>query len=197
MVNYSPLDAARCSSTRSRTAGPTSWSRSTSRRSIRRWRRCSARRGSKKLIVGSIADIPAVARRTGSIRSPRRKELSVWPRDDCAHVVQGSARQRRQVHGACRSARICGTRSALLQYTGGTTGLPKGAMLTHGCVAVGDEPGPVLGDALHHARRREGACCVLPLFHIYALSGIMLGARAQRQPAHPASAASTSSMIVK
>jgi len=34
--------------------------------------------------------------------------------------------------------------------------------------------------------------CVLPLFHIYALSGIMLGAGAQRQPADPLSRGPTS-----
>ncbi len=72
---------------------------------------------------------------------------------------------------------------AALQYTGGTTGLPKGAMLTHAnltaaasqcMLTVGGEP-PVL---------REGAetmVAVLPPFHIYALVvnmlfGIRLGA---------------------
>jgi long-chain acyl-CoA synthetase len=60
---------------------------------------------------------------------------------------------------------------ALLQYTGGTTGLPKGAMLSHGnltsAVSIYDVWG-VKRDAI------ERVICVLPLFHIYALTVILL-----------------------
>jgi long-chain acyl-CoA synthetase len=65
---------------------------------------------------------------------------------------------------------------ALLQYTGGTTGMPKGAMLTHGNLtatvnmyrAWKDPHGPTPG--------QERIVCALPLFHIYALSSVMLRA---------------------
>ena len=68
---------------------------------------------------------------------------------------------------------------ALLQYTGGTTGLPKGAMLTHANITVavqilalwtgaGDEP--FLKDG------EERTLVVLPMFHIYGLSAVMLRA---------------------
>ena len=61
---------------------------------------------------------------------------------------------------------------AVLQYTGGTTGLPKGAMLTHknliaACQqlrAMQQGTNPVLIDGT------ERTLCVLPLFHIYALT---------------------------
>ncbi|MGM0584208.1 MAG: AMP-binding protein [Pseudomonadota bacterium] len=64
---------------------------------------------------------------------------------------------------------------ALLQYTGGTTGLPKGAMLTHANLTAAvasydawyspqDETDPADTVAL----------CVLPLFHIFALTTALL-----------------------
>lgn len=64
----------------------------------------------------------------------------------------------------------------VLQYTGGTTGLPKGAMLTHANLGAasaqylestkGDPP--ILDEGV------ERFLIVLPLFHIYALSAAML-----------------------
>ena len=72
---------------------------------------------------------------------------------------------------------------AVLQYTGGTTGLPKGAMLTHGNLTAANQQ-YWLTATLGGADIQEGRECVLavlPPFHIYALSvnmllGIRLGA---------------------
>ncbi|HEU0081474.1 MAG TPA: dicarboxylate--CoA ligase PimA, partial [Bradyrhizobium sp.] len=65
---------------------------------------------------------------------------------------------------------------ALLQYTGGTTGLPRGAMLSHGnltaAVSIYDvwtTPARLQRNAI------ERVICVLPLFHIFALTVVMLG----------------------
>jgi long-chain acyl-CoA synthetase len=62
---------------------------------------------------------------------------------------------------------------AVLQYTGGTTGEPKGAMLTHAnFCAVVNARNRWVGDAM-----RDGAdkvLVVLPLFHIFGLTFIML-----------------------
>jgi long-chain acyl-CoA synthetase len=61
---------------------------------------------------------------------------------------------------------------ACLQYTGGTTGLPKGAMLTHrnlvsNCIAVGAWAGN------EFKRGKETILTNLPLFHIYGQSVCM------------------------
>jgi long-chain acyl-CoA synthetase len=65
---------------------------------------------------------------------------------------------------------------ALLQYTGGTTGLPKGAMLTHGNLTSAVSICDVWGRPGRAARGNviERVICVLPLFHIYALTVVLL-----------------------
>jgi long-chain acyl-CoA synthetase len=72
---------------------------------------------------------------------------------------------------------------AVLQYTGGTTGLPKGAMLTHAnLTAANAQYLESLGAGARALRPgEEKMLAVLPPFHIYALSvnmllGLALGA---------------------
>ncbi|MFZ1108344.1 MAG: long-chain fatty acid--CoA ligase [Rhodomicrobium sp.] len=61
---------------------------------------------------------------------------------------------------------------ASLQYTGGTTGTPKGAMLTHSNLSTNVQqaeawvPGLVLPGA-------ERFLCVIPFFHSFAMTGLM------------------------
>jgi long-chain acyl-CoA synthetase len=82
------------------------------------------------------------------------------------------------VQGASRPARwpqLNADDVALLQYTGGTTGLPKGAMLSHGNLTSAVSIYDVWGKAAQAKRDAvERVICVLPLFHIYALTVILL-----------------------
>jgi long-chain acyl-CoA synthetase len=60
---------------------------------------------------------------------------------------------------------------ALLQYTGGTTGAPKGAMLTHANLYAN-----TMQTAMWFARMdigRERILGVLPLFHVFAMTAVM------------------------
>jgi long-chain acyl-CoA synthetase len=64
---------------------------------------------------------------------------------------------------------------ALLQYTGGTTGKPKGAILTHGNLSAACSIYKAWGDPQRiSAPGEDKIICVLPLFHIYALTSVML-----------------------
>ena len=65
---------------------------------------------------------------------------------------------------------------AALQYTGGTTGLPKGAMLTHANLLAGNAIFDLWGSASRAERGEviDRVICVLPLFHIFALVTILL-----------------------
>jgi len=61
---------------------------------------------------------------------------------------------------------------AVLQYTGGTTGTPKGAMLTHSNLSINVQqaaswfPGLALPG-------EERFFCVIPFFHVFAMTGLM------------------------
>ena len=64
---------------------------------------------------------------------------------------------------------------ALLQYTGGTTGTPKGAMLTHANLTAAVSIYDLWAEGQDLSRPgEERVICVLPLFHIYALTTILL-----------------------
>ncbi|MFZ2155123.1 MAG: dicarboxylate--CoA ligase PimA [Bradyrhizobium sp.] len=85
---------------------------------------------------------------------------------------------RQFVDGAARPAQwpqIAVDDTALLQYTGGTTGLPKGAMLSHGNLTSAVSVYDVWGKTARAERNAiERVICVLPLFHIFALTVVLL-----------------------
>jgi long-chain acyl-CoA synthetase len=64
---------------------------------------------------------------------------------------------------------------ALLQYTGGTTGKPKGAMLSHANLSAACSIYKLWSEPQRLSTPGEDkVICVLPLFHIYALTSVML-----------------------
>ncbi|ARN80349.1 AMP-binding protein [Methylocystis bryophila] len=97
-----------------------------------------------------------------------------------AHAISFSTALRKGAKQQGRAIAVAPNDVALLQYTGGTTGTPKGATLTHRNIIANLQQ--------HHAqcrsRLQEGQDIVLtaiPLFHIYALTvscllGLKIGA---------------------
>jgi long-chain acyl-CoA synthetase len=134
----------------------------------------------KKLIVGEIAEMSGAP---DMVRGQMSKtdQLASVPTDDrhlrFQQLLDNDGKYQAYPLGDLKEA------IAVLQYTGGTTGLPKGAMLTHAnlssatsqyVVSTQTEP-PVLEEG------KERILAVLPPFHIYALTvnmllGIRLGA---------------------
>ena len=131
----------------------------------------------KKMVVGSLGDYsvspPAVrAQLEGA------GQLSKTPADDM-HVA---FEQLLANDGKYRSHAIADLKQAnvVLQYTGGTTGLPKGAMLTHAnlSAACAQYVETTRGDPPILVEGEERVLVVLPLFHIYSLTvNLLLGVR--------------------
>ena len=134
----------------------------------------------KKLIVGNLADYAA---NSGSVRAHLQGagQLAPVPTDDrhltFEQLVSTDGSYEPHALGDLKQAVV------VLQYTGGTTGLPKGAMLTHAnlSAACAQYMETSQGDPRVLTEGVERALVVLPLFHIYALTvnllyGIRLGA---------------------
>ena len=135
----------------------------------------------RKLIVGNLADYAA---HPEAVRAHLQGAGQLAPVEvDDRHVpfaqlLDNDGRYEPHALGDLRQAVV------VLQYTGGTTGLPKGAMLTHAnlSAACAQYMESIQGNPPVLAEGKEAALVVLPLFHIYALTvnllfGIRLGAR--------------------
>ena len=71
--------------------------------------------------------------------------------------------------------KVAPTDVALMQFTGGTTGMPKAALLTHRNLFSAIEIYRVWGEPQGLAPKGvDKVLCVLPLFHIFAVSAVML-----------------------
>jgi long-chain acyl-CoA synthetase len=60
---------------------------------------------------------------------------------------------------------------AVLQYTGGTTGTPKGAMLTHANISINCQQAAAWATNLKSGEERTLAA--LPFFHVFAMTAVM------------------------
>jgi long-chain acyl-CoA synthetase len=147
----------------------------------------------KTLVVGNLAEMSAAPEPIAAQMKAAKMTVD-WPRDErhrsFAHLLDNDGRYTAHPLGDPREA------VAVLQYTGGTTGQPKGAMLTHANLSSACQQywetcsgtPPVLVEG------QERVLAVLPLFHIYALSvnmllGLRAGAELVLQPKFDAEAA--------
>jgi long-chain acyl-CoA synthetase len=132
----------------------------------------------KKLIVGSLAEMTGAPDAVAA-QMKAGKQLVDVP-NDASHVGFAALLDN---DGAFQAHPIGDPHQAIavLQYTGGTTGLPKGAMLTHANLSAACQQywATVSGTPKVLVEGQERVLAVLPPFHIYALSvNMMLGIRA-------------------
>jgi long-chain acyl-CoA synthetase len=86
-----------------------------------------------------------------------------------AHAVEFNAALRAGSELPLNEVELAHADLAFLQYTGGTTGVPKGAMLSHGnMVANLQQLSAWIAHGLEEGR--ETLVCPLPLYHVYALT---------------------------
>ncbi len=127
----------------------------------------------RTLVVGGLPDFLPFPK---NLLFPlaRRRDIARHPADD-AHVrfrdlIAGDGAWEPVSHGALDEE------LAVLQYTGGTTGVPKGAMLSHVnlMAATGLLRQWAGGERRVLEDGQETILAVLPLFHIYALTIVLL-----------------------
>jgi len=95
----------------------------------------------------------------------KSKEIASWPRDD-RHIDFSDVLAN---DGKPDTVKIDPQNDvALLQYTGGTTGVPKGAMLTHANLSANAEQCLVAFDGVEMGT--EKMLAVIPFFHVFAMT---------------------------
>lgn len=107
----------------------------------------------------------------------KRKEIAEVP-DDARHIWYDQILSRA---GALTPVMVDPEKDlAVLQYTGGTTGTPKGAMLSHANITINAQQCRLWFDGAREGQ--EKMLGVIPLFHVFAMTavmnlGLMLGAQ--------------------
>ena len=115
----------------------------------------------ERLVVGSVAGALPPAKSL-FYRWFRSREVTPWPNDPRIMAFSRLIAN----DGACEPATIDPLNDvALIQYTGGTTGTPKGAMLTHQNLTANARQVNVIDPDPDCEDRILG---VLPLFHVFA-----------------------------
>lgn len=126
--------------------------------------------GLEKIIVCPLADIlPPLL--SIAYRLFKRAEIARWPRDTRHIAFRNLAESR----AAFRPVAMSPDDVAVLQYTGGTTGVPKAAMLSHANLTANSRQ-----MILHvgHAgsgpeETQDRIMGVLPMFHVFALTTVL------------------------
>jgi long-chain acyl-CoA synthetase len=120
----------------------------------------------KKIIVCSMADILPFAKSI-AFRALKFGEMAKITPDE-AHIHHKDVIDN---DGDFEKVDVDPNEVAVLQYTGGTTGIPKGAMLTHNNLYANAHQCQLWCQGLEEGQERMLG--VLPLFHVFAMTVVM------------------------
>lgn len=123
--------------------------------------------GLKRLVIGRMADILPFPK-NWLFPIAKRAEVASIPQDE-RHVRWSALRS-----GGSHPAPVAidpAEDVAVLQYTGGTTGVPKGAMLTHANLTANTEQAALWFPGARPGQERMLG--VLPFFHVFAMTAVM------------------------
>src|SRR5262249_22664453 len=121
--------------------------------------------GVRRLVVCSIGDaLPPL--KSLAYKIFKRKEIGRISDDG----MQIACAKLRANHAPPTPVPLTPDDVAVLQYTGGTTGEPKAAMLTHANLAVSSAQ--MIAHIGHVPEQQERTMGVLPLFHVFALTTV-------------------------
>ena len=131
----------------------------------------------KKLIVGNLAEMTGAPGQVAAQMKAKNETVEISGDEHhlrFSELLDNDGRYTLHPLGDPREA------LAILQYTGGTTGLPKGAMLTHANLSSACEQVVITQSGTPPVLQMgtERLLAVLPPFHIYALTvNLLLGVR--------------------
>ncbi|WP_390349373.1 long-chain fatty acid--CoA ligase [Variovorax boronicumulans] len=131
----------------------------------------------KKLIVGNLAEMTGAPEQVAAQMKAKNETVEISGDEHhlrFSELLDNDGRYTLHPLGDPREA------LAILQYTGGTTGLPKGAMLTHANLSSACEQVVITQSGTPPVLQMgtERLLAVLPPFHIYALTvNLLLGVR--------------------
>jgi len=121
--------------------------------------------GLTNIVVCPFGAVLPLAKRIG-FACFKRREIAHIP-DDARHVMFADLIDDADPDSVAQSPHDL----AVLQYTGGTTGLPKGARLSHANLAANSAQ--MILHVGHMPEQQERTLGVLPLFHVFALTTVL------------------------
>ena len=120
------------------------------------------------MIVASVGEMfGMIKRRVDELRHPQSEKMV--PEYRIPNTVTFQTALKQGAANTFKPVELTRDDTALLQYTGGTTGLAKGAVLSHGNICANMlQAKEWIKNSLHEGK--ETVIAALPLYHIFALT---------------------------
>jgi long-chain acyl-CoA synthetase len=166
VVNYNPLYTERELEFQIRDSGTSLMVTVDLKACLEKLTRIVERGGLERVVVCAFASALPLAK-AAAFRVAKRAELASWPRGDARYL---DARRLLADRTPPALPAVGPQDVAVIQYTGGTTGQPKGAVLTHANLSANCAQSIA---AIRRPPDRERIMGVLPLFHVFALTSVL------------------------